>query len=128
MTNRMKNSGFTLVELMIVVATLAVIAAIGIPMYNGYIETARDGVLLNNIASLEIFEEDLKLRTGNYGGGTYDLGGGDTSLTTNVGWTPQGDAAIVYVVTATAGTSYQVTATDGSGNSVCRVYPARTVC
>ena len=124
----MRSAGFTLVELMIVVAVMAVIAAIGIPLYNNYIETARAGVLVNSMASIEIFQEDLKLRTGAYGAGTYDFDGGDTSLTTTTGWSPQGDSSIVYVVTATGGTSYRVTATDKAGQSMCMVYPARTAC
>lgn len=33
--------GFTLVELVIVVALLGIISAIGIPLYNGYVDTAR---------------------------------------------------------------------------------------
>ena len=33
--------GFTLVELMIVVAILGIIAAIGVPMYTGYVDTSR---------------------------------------------------------------------------------------
>ncbi|MEE8243530.1 MAG: hypothetical protein V3R27_00925, partial [Pseudomonadales bacterium] len=59
---------------------------------------------------------------------TFDVAGGDTSLATNLGWQPQIDDGTVYVVDATAVTSYQVTATDDQGITVCRIMPARTVC
>ena len=124
----MQHQGFTLVEVMITVAILATVAAIGIPIYSNYIETAQTGALVNNIATMEVFEEDVMLRTGAYVGGTFDVAGGDTSLATNLGWQPQVDDGTVYVVDATAVTTYQVTATDDQGTTVCRIMPARTVC
>lgn len=120
--------GFSLLELMVSIAILGVIAAISVPLYRGYVESAAKGALINNVATMEVFQEDVMLRTGAYAEGTYDARAGETSLTDAIGWQPRGDAGAAYVVEAATASSYRVTATDAQGRSVCRIMPARTPC
>lgn len=125
---RQFNAGFTLIELMIVVALIAVLSAIAMPLYNSYIRTSREGVLITNIATIQVFQEDVRLRRGVYVAGAYDVAGGDTSLADPpLGWNPQDDD-FVYNVVLVGADAYRVTATDNAGVTVCRQYPGNTAC
>ena len=131
----MKHSkGFTLVELMIAVAILAVIAAIAIPAYEGYIRESRLGAMRMNLDTLRIAVEAFRLDdpNGSYKPGAaasyaYDV---DTSTTiqSNYGWAPEGGDKYAYTVTPTA-TTYSLQATLKPGGLpwvVCDRDPAKT--
>lgn len=115
--------GFTLLELMIAVAILSILAGVAIPAYQGYLDNSREAKLISNIATIEVFQEDLKLRTGSYATVGVNL----AAITAATGWEPQTNDGIAYVLGA-SGTGYTVTATDDQGKSVCMIYPAKTRC
>lgn len=116
--------GYTLIELMVVVAIVALIASIAVPLYTDYIDSARTAKLVDAIDSMRIFQEDLKLRTGNYGAGTIDPSTATNTLTAAIGWQPDTADNTKYVVTANAGNSWTVTATDlDSSKAVTRTLP-----
>lgn len=117
------SAGFTLLELMIAVAILAVLAGIGIPTYQGYIQTSREAKLMNNIATIEVFQEDYRLRNGAYETSAGNL----TAITAAIGWEPQTDDGITYAL-GSSGTGYTVTATDTQGLTICVIYPDKTRC
>ncbi|MDE0421448.1 MAG: prepilin-type N-terminal cleavage/methylation domain-containing protein [Gammaproteobacteria bacterium] len=120
--------GFSLLELLIVLAVIAVVAAIAVPVYRDYVGTARDAALVRQIAMLEVFQEDVKLRTGAYGTGVYDPANGVTSLVDAIDWRPSRDDGVAFEVTADGGTTWTATATDATGRRVCRVFPGATPC
>lgn len=60
------NRGFTLIELMIVVAILAIISAIAIPAYTGYVKTAKMTEAHNNLAALRLAQEEFFLENNRY--------------------------------------------------------------
>ena len=84
-------SGYTLVELMITAAVIAMLAAIAIPSYNGYIDTSKHAAALTNAEILQPFVDNYYYENGTYLVGTYDPGGDVTTLPDALGWRPDGD-------------------------------------
>ena len=84
-------SGYTLVELMITAAVIAMLAAIAIPSYNGYIDTSKHAAALTNAEILQPFVDNYYYENGTYLVGTYDPGGDVTTLPNALGWRPDGD-------------------------------------
>ena len=108
---------------MVTVAIVAVISAIAVQVYSGYIGNANDAVLSQNIDGIRPFEEDFKLRTGAYGTGTYNKAINDFSLFTNIGWKPSEESTnIAYVVTLTGSGGYQVVATAEGGDHLTKCF------
>jgi type IV pilus assembly protein PilE len=124
--------GFTLVEAMIAVAILAIVAAIAVPAYQGYLRESRLGAMRMNLDTLRIAVEAHRLDSpiGTYGSGSYagKTVSGSFSwspVNTNLAWQdwqPTGDGgSYEYSVALTSnGLSYDMTAKDSSGlNLIC---------
>jgi len=114
-----RSSGFTLIELMVTVAILAIISAIAYPAYTGYVATSRNVEGMDNLSAIQIAEEE-------YAGdnnGAYFAGATTAALQTASGnlWTaaPPTEAAreFAYAVTLNGTTGYTATAT-GKGGKV----------
>ena len=120
----MASQGFTLIELMIVVAVLAIVSAIALPMYRGYLQTSAEGVLVNNISTIEIFQEDFRLRTGNY----LLVAANEAAITAAIGWNPQKNDGTTYSIANPGNGNYRVTATSPDGTVVCMELPIGTRC
>lgn len=98
----MKYAGFTLMELMITIAIVAIIATIAIPSFNSYLLKSHRADAFSTILSIQMAEERYRSNNTSYGtlarvwsGVTATEGGRYTMSISNVG-------AGSYTITATA--------------------------
>ncbi|MEM6710324.1 MAG: type IV pilin protein [Pseudomonadota bacterium] len=118
-----RSSGFTLTELMVSLGIITVLAAFALPAYRDYVGTSERGVLVSNMSTIEVFQEDFRLRNGTYAVDLADK----AAIEAAIGWEPQDDGTITYAIAAGDGTTYRLTAVS-DGITVCLEFPAKTGC
>ncbi len=100
--------GFSLVELMIVIAIISILSAIAIPAYNGYIREAQFSTARANMDTLKLFLEDWRLDND-----SYEITTGDADLTSSTGfsdygWSPDGDGGNYTYTLETTSQAYSI--------------------
>jgi prepilin-type N-terminal cleavage/methylation domain-containing protein len=116
--------GFTLIELLIVVAVVVLLGSIAWPAWQTQKTAASEGLLVANIQSMALFQEDYRIRHGRYATDLVDR----HAIATRIGWQPKHDDHTHYSIDAGDGMEYQVHAKSADGHSVCIRMPAVERC
>ena len=111
------TGGYTLIELMVVVAVIAVIAAIAIPSYNGYIRESEFGAARANANTFRVFIEDFWLDNSTFANSTAldascpvtDGNYNKAEMRSCFGWSPDGDGGIFDYALQADATSWSIT-------------------
>lgn len=109
------TAGFTLVELMIVVAIVAILAAVAMPSYDRYVKKSRARGASADLVALSLTLENRFQKSLNYPVHTNQnpVGHADFSA-----WSPAQGSSFTYAVTSTAKT-YSLTATARDSRWTC---------
>lgn len=119
---RTTATGFTLIEVMIVVAILGILAAIAYPSYQRYVQKSRRTDAKTALLDLATREERFFTMNNTYAGTAVNLGYGGTfpiSVLTS------GTAFYQLTVTASSATAFTATATPigaQAGDALCGTY------
>jgi len=103
--HRNNLSGFTLIELMIVVAVIAILAAIAVPGYQEFVRKARRADGKEALVRLQIEQEKWRTNNATYTGTIGNLGLGTAST----------EGHYTIAITANSATGFTATAT-GAGS------------
>lgn len=117
-------AGFSLMEMLVAVAIIGLLASVALPAYNDYIKTSEEATLTASMTTMELFQEDFRLRTGAY---AVDLAT-KAAIATAIDWNPRDENLYAIADSADATALYEVTATSPTGLVLCIEFPLKDRC
>lgn len=119
-----KQTGFTLIEMMMVVALIAILAAVALPSYNNYVNRSKIKTAQADLIALSLSFENQYQRTLAYPLATDDLSTTQKLKDKFKGWSPaSSDFSFQADSTVATGSHYKIvaTGTGSSGVSGCKI-------
>ncbi len=122
MNDQNKNRGFTLIELMMVVAIVAIIATFAVPAYQDAVRKGKRADAVAALSKLQLAQEKLRGSCANYANA---LGTADNCAGRTINWAADGFSAQDYYaisITAATGNSYTLQAdprASQAGDTAC---------
>lgn len=98
-----QNKGFTLIEMLIVIAIIGVLASIAIPSYKNYMYTSRRAEGKTDLLKIQLGMEKWRANNNTYPSALSDAGFTDNSSYYN--YAISGNTSSAYLLTATAQSS-----------------------
>ena len=96
--SKKRNCGFSLVELLVVVAIIGALAAVGTVAYNGYVEGARRSAAQNAMQQIALMQtEHYSISGGYYGKATCDPSATGTSEINTTLFDTEADEVVIEV-------------------------------
>lgn len=111
---KIKNKGFTLIELMIVIAIIGILAAVAYPAYTNAVKKANRADAIDSLLSLAGRMEEYYINNDTYVGATINAAGTGT-----VGSNKTSDDLYTMSITSATAFAYTLTATPKTADAEC---------
>ncbi len=113
------EKGFTLLEMMIALAILGLLAAIGVPQYLGYATNSRQNVAKNNLRSIYLQQQDYYQKNNAYYKTGTSCGDSASAINTNLfsGKTIIVNDKFTYCITQSTTDDFTAKATPTTGTT-----------
>lgn len=125
-TPRLASAGFSIIEMLVAVTIIGILSAFALPAYNDYVQSSEEASLTASMATIEVFQEDYRLRTGGYAVNLADK----AAIAALLDWDPRDNNPdqLYSIANSTDTTVYQMTGTSPTGLVLCIEFPSKQRC